>query len=75
MRDTRRYSVYPSDLNMLDSFNKLDNFLKDFKFEEEVGYCGNSNCKIRINSERSIQANDFAEFDENPGRIPSIPSP
>lgn len=49
MRDTRRYSVYPSDLNMLDSFNKLDNFLKDFKFEEEVGYCGNSNCKIRIN--------------------------
>jgi len=62
MRDIRRYSVYPSNLNMLESFDKLDNFLKSFNFEEEVGKCGNSNCKIRINSERSIQANDYEEF-------------
>jgi len=74
MRDIRYYSVYPSNLNILESFKKLDSFLKNFSFVEQFQYCGNSNCDITLNNNRKLIAKDFAEFlsilCEHPNSLP-----
>ncbi len=63
MKDTRKYSVYPSDLNLLQSFQRLLDMLKRMKFEEDLeSNCDQVGYTVSLPGDRRLRAFNFTEF-------------
>lgn len=63
MIDTRSYPAYPSDLNVFNSFHKLEEYLSKCKFKEDTQrHCPNTGYDLYTTSSRTIQARKFEEF-------------
>ena len=72
MRDSRDYSVYPSDLNVLSSFQKAEEYLSRNQFEEDPNsYCSNIRYRLDLSQSRTLEAKDFREFMELLKQFPS----
>lgn len=71
MRDSRKYRAYPSDLDVVGAFRKLDSYLASCKFvENEESYCSNIHYRLRVSSTRAIEADNYREFMDLLGRFP-----
>lgn len=63
MRDSRDYPVYPSDLDVLSSFQKLKDYLSRCEFEEDpFSYCPNIGYELQLTGSRRLEAKKFLEF-------------
>lgn len=63
MKDSRNYPAYPSDLNVLDSFQKLEEYLSKCKFNEDTERgCPHTGYSLDPTSSRTIQAEKIKEF-------------
>lgn len=70
MRDSRTYRAYPSDLDIVDAFRKLDSYLVSCKFaENKDSYCSNIHYRLRVSSTRRIEADNYREFMDLLGRF------
>lgn len=62
MRDTRSYPAYPSDLDVLSSFMKLEEYLRKCNYEEDKrAYCPNIQYELEVSSTRTLKADSFHE--------------
>lgn len=63
MKDIRVYPAYPSDLDVLGSFMKLEEYLRKCNFEEaESAYCPKIKYNLEVSSTRTLIADSFHEF-------------
>ncbi len=62
MRDERKYSAYPSDLDVLQSFIQLQDYLIECGYEEDTDCCNNIAYKLKLNEFRELNAENFSEF-------------
>jgi len=63
VKDTRKYSVYPSDLNILESFQRLQEMLKRMQFVEDLkANCDQVRFSVTLPGDRRLLAVTFAEF-------------
>ena len=64
MRDSRTYPAYPSDLDVLNSFKKLEDYLIRCEFKEDLKSCSKIRYTLNLNITRTIEADTFQEFME-----------
>ncbi|MGD0655947.1 MAG: hypothetical protein ABSA16_16545 [Thermoguttaceae bacterium] len=62
MRDERKYSAYPSDLDVLQSFIQLQDYLIECGYEEDLECCDKISYDLRLNEFRSLHAENYSEF-------------
>ena len=62
MRDERKYSAYPSDLDVLQSFIQLHDYLIECGYEEDTDCCDKISYDLRLNEFRSLHADNISEF-------------
>ena len=62
MRDERKYSAYPSDLDILQSFIQLQDYFIECGYEEDLECCDKISYDLRLNEFRSLHAENFSEF-------------
>jgi hypothetical protein len=62
MRDERKYSAYPSDLDVLQSFIQFQDYLIECGYEEDLECCDKISYDLRLNEFRSLHAENFSEF-------------
>jgi hypothetical protein len=62
MRDERKYSAYPSDLDILQSFIQLQDYLIECGYEEDAESCDKISYDLRLNEFRSLHAENYSEF-------------
>jgi hypothetical protein len=62
MRDERKYSAYPGNLDVLQSFIQLQDYLIECGYEEDFECCDKISYDLRLNEFRSLHAENFAEF-------------
>ncbi|MGA2796206.1 MAG: hypothetical protein ABSE63_01375 [Thermoguttaceae bacterium] len=62
MRDERKYSAYPSDLDVLQSFIQLQDYLIECGYEEDLECCDKISYDLRLNEFRSLHADNYSEF-------------
>lgn len=63
MKDIRIYPAYPSDLDVLSSFMKLEEYLRRCNFEEdESANCPRIQYTLEVSSTRTLIAHSFHEF-------------
>ena len=56
MRDERKYSAYPSDLDVLQAFIQLQDFFIECGYEEDTACCNNIAYKLKFNEFRELNA-------------------
>ena len=62
MRDERKYSAYPSDLDVIQSFIQLQDFFIECGYEEDLECCDKISYDLKLNEFRSLHAENFSEF-------------
>jgi hypothetical protein len=62
MLETRKYSVYPSDLDILQSFIQLQDYFIECGYEEDTACCNNISYNLQLNEFRELHAENFTEF-------------
>ena len=62
MRDERKYSAYPSDLDVLQSFIQLQDYFIECGYEEDLECCDKISYDLRLNEFRSLHAENISEF-------------
>jgi len=62
MREERKYSVYPSDLDVLQSFIQLQDYLIECGYEEDTDCCDKISYDLKLNEFRSLHADNYSEF-------------
>ena len=62
MRDERKYSVDPSELDVRQSFIQLQDFFIECGYEEDTACCNNIAYKLKLNDFRELNAENFSEF-------------
>jgi hypothetical protein len=71
MKDTRKYSVYPSDIKLLDAFKRLSQTLERMKLKEDREWdCNHLGYTVTLPGERRLRAQTFSEFIEILGSFP-----
>lgn len=55
MRDTRKYSVYPSNLNIPEAFNKVRQYFNDNGYIEDDKTCDNIKLVLKVDKDRSLE--------------------
>ena len=76
MRDKRTYSVYPSNLNILDAFKKVRQYFNDNGYIEDDKICDNIKHVLKPGKDRSLETKKYDEFllllDKYPLSLPII---
>ena len=63
MNDSRNYSVYPSDLDVLRACTQLRDYFIECKYKEWPEFpCRNTQYKLTVDESRSFNADDYNEF-------------
>jgi hypothetical protein len=62
MRDSRTYSVFPSNLSLPEAFHASDRKLSELGYTEAQGVCPNTQYTATIDSTRTLSADTWAEF-------------
>jgi hypothetical protein len=62
MEDSREYSVYPSDLNILKAFRDFKEYLDDSGYEGDKKTSNSHKFTLEVSPYRSLLASDFNEF-------------
>lgn len=74
MEDSRKYSVYPSDLDMLTSFKQFNEYIKDNNYQGGRRVNREDIFRLTVNPYRNLLADSFEEFIKLLGKYPySIP--
>lgn len=72
MRETREYSVYPSDLKPLAAFEALLSHMKRCGYDEDQDACPNIKYIVHLQDSRSLETREYAEFVEILARYPLV---
>jgi len=71
MQDTRSYHAYPSNLDVLEAFKKLESYIAKSGFSPDPhSGCRNAEYRIEPTSNRTLNASSFAEFMEVLAQFP-----
>ncbi len=62
MHDVRKYTVYPSNLDILECFKNLKKSLDKLALQEDIQFCDKTSYYLRINDWRNLNCQDFNEF-------------
>lgn len=62
MRDNRKYSVYPSDIDVVQGFRLVEKFLAECKMKEVACNCPNTRFNLKISETRDLNVETFSEF-------------
>jgi len=62
MKDTKKYSVYPSNLNILDAFSKLKKYFVGNGYDEKDKICDNIKYVLNVDKSRTLETNKYDEF-------------
>ena len=62
MRETRRYAVFPSNLDYAATFSHLREHMERCKYKEDVSACERIRHTVHLPDERSLETKDYGEF-------------
>jgi hypothetical protein len=62
MRDTRTYSLFPSNLSLPDAFRASDRSLSSLGYTEASGLCGSTGYSATVDSTRMLSTDTWKEF-------------
>lgn len=62
MRETRRYSVYPSELLALAAFTALQDHMRQCGYEESQTACEKVAYRLRVDASRALETRAYQEF-------------
>jgi hypothetical protein len=60
--DTRKYSIYPSNLNLVETFCEIDKYFSENGFKEQTGLCERAKYIVRIDDNRNLLSHNYTDF-------------
>lgn len=76
MRDSRKYTIYPSELDVLRAFRRIAEYFKDCRLKEYSCFCPNTRFSLHVNEARCLNADSFFSFlkmlEDHSGALPII---
>ena len=62
MRDGRKYSIYPSTLNLLNAFCDIETYFTETGFEKRTGVCSNDKYHVDLDDKQWLQGRNYADI-------------
>lgn len=60
--DSRKYSIYPSNLNLVDAFCEIDKYFSENGFKEQTGLCPRAKYIVYVDDNRNLLSYNYADF-------------